>query len=84
MPFYEYICEACGKDFVLLQSMGAKAEDTACPYCNEKKVQKNTLEVFVAEGKQRELRPRRFLRAAAEASRRSAVRGSHMFCLRVA
>jgi putative FmdB family regulatory protein len=40
MPFYEYVCEACGKDFVLLQSMGAKAADTSCPYCNEKKARK--------------------------------------------
>lgn len=40
MPFYEYQCEACNKDFVLLQSMGAKTEDTSCPYCNEKKVKK--------------------------------------------
>src|SRR5574341_1224181 len=37
MPFYEYVCESCGKDFVLLQSMTAKAEDTACPYCDQKK-----------------------------------------------
>ena len=40
MPFYEYVCEACGKDFVLLQSMGVKAADTSCPYCNEKKARK--------------------------------------------
>jgi len=40
MPFYEYVCEACGKDFVLLQSMNAKAEDTACPYCEAKKAKK--------------------------------------------
>jgi len=40
MPFYEYQCEACGKDFVLLQSMTAKAEDTACPYCKETKARK--------------------------------------------
>ncbi len=40
MPFYEYLCEACGKEFVLLQSMTAKAEDTACPYCDEKKAKK--------------------------------------------
>jgi putative FmdB family regulatory protein len=40
MPFYEYVCEACGKDFVLLQSMTTKAEDTACPYCNENKAKK--------------------------------------------
>jgi len=40
MPFYEYQCEACNKDFVLLQSMGTKAEDTVCPYCNEQKARK--------------------------------------------
>lgn len=40
MPFYEYICGSCGKDFVLLQSMTAKTEDTACPYCSEKKARK--------------------------------------------
>lgn len=40
MPFYEYVCESCGKDFVLLQSMTAKAEDTVCPYCSEKKAKK--------------------------------------------
>lgn len=40
MPFYEYVCELCGKDFVLLQSVSAKAEDTICPYCNEKKARK--------------------------------------------
>jgi putative FmdB family regulatory protein len=40
MPFYEYQCDACGKDFVLLQSMTAKAEDTACPYCKETKARK--------------------------------------------
>ncbi len=40
MPFYEYVCEHCGKDFVLLQSLSAKAEDTVCPYCNEKKAKK--------------------------------------------
>lgn len=40
MPFYEYVCEACGKDFALLQSMAAKVEDTICPYCSEKKAKK--------------------------------------------
>jgi putative FmdB family regulatory protein len=40
MPFYEYVCEACGKDFVLLQSMTCKVEDTSCPYCQEKKARK--------------------------------------------
>ncbi len=40
MPFYEYVCEGCKKEFVLLQSMTAKAEDTVCPYCSEKKAKK--------------------------------------------
>ncbi len=40
MPFYEYHCEACDKDFVLLQSLTARAEDTVCPYCKEKKARK--------------------------------------------
>jgi len=40
MPFYEYLCRACGKDFVLLQSITAKEEDTACPYCDQKKAKK--------------------------------------------
>ncbi len=40
MPFYEYKCEGCNKDFVLLQSMTAKVEDTVCPYCNGKKAKK--------------------------------------------
>ena len=40
MPFYEYVCEACSKEFVLLQSMTSKVEDTECPYCHEKKAKK--------------------------------------------
>jgi putative FmdB family regulatory protein len=40
MPFYEYMCDGCGKEFVLLQSMTAKEEDTVCPYCSEKKSKK--------------------------------------------
>ena len=40
MPFYEYLCEGCNKEFVLLQSMNATAEDTVCPYCKEKKAKK--------------------------------------------
>jgi putative FmdB family regulatory protein len=40
MPFYEYVCEACKKEFVLLQSMTAKTEETVCPYCSEKKARK--------------------------------------------
>jgi len=49
MPFYEYLCEACGKDFVLLQAMNTKAEDTVCPYCNEK-VSKKLVSKFTSGG----------------------------------
>jgi len=49
MPFYEYMCGACGKDFVLLQSVGAKAEDAECPYCKEKKAKK-LLSTFASKG----------------------------------
>lgn len=49
MPFYEYTCESCGRGFVLLQSMGAKTEDTVCPYCSEKKARK-TLSKFSSRG----------------------------------
>ena len=52
MPFYEYRCEACDKDFVLLQSITAKAEDTVCPYCSEKKAKKlvSKISSFGGEG----------------------------------
>ena len=40
MPFYEYMCGACGKDFVLLQSITAKEEETVCPYCEQRKAKK--------------------------------------------
>jgi putative FmdB family regulatory protein len=40
MPFYEYVCEGCKKEFVLLQTMSVKAEDTVCPYCSAKKARK--------------------------------------------
>jgi len=49
MPFYEYVCQACGKDFVLLQSISAKAEETACPYCDAKNAKK-MLSKFASAG----------------------------------
>lgn len=33
MPLYEYRCGACEERFEVSQSIGARAEDTVCPYC---------------------------------------------------
>jgi len=49
MPFYEYKCEACGKEFALMQPVSCKAEDTVCPFCKEKKVKKQ-MSKFTAPG----------------------------------
>jgi len=40
MPMYEYVCKACGKDFVVQQPTTAKVEETACPFCNERQAEK--------------------------------------------
>ncbi len=40
MPFYEYACEACGREFGVMQAVTFKSENTACPYCNERKAKK--------------------------------------------
>ncbi len=37
MPLYEYRCEACQAQFEVVQSVNARAEDTTCPHCREKK-----------------------------------------------
>lgn len=34
MPIYEYRCGACEKQFDATQSVHARPEDTACPFCN--------------------------------------------------
>ena len=46
MPFYEYLCGSCGKDFVLLQSITAKEEDTVCPYCEQREGKKTGIQVL--------------------------------------
>jgi putative FmdB family regulatory protein len=33
MPIYEYRCGRCEKTFEATQSVHARAEDTACPFC---------------------------------------------------
>jgi putative FmdB family regulatory protein len=72
MPFYEYICEACGKDFVLLQSMTAKAEDTVCPYCNEKKAKNGFSSLRMVQASTQAAAPGVIPGAEAEAYKRSA------------
>lgn len=37
MPLYEYRCEGCGQQFEQVQSVNARAEDTVCPHCHERK-----------------------------------------------
>lgn len=37
MPLYEYRCEGCGERFETVQSVTARAEDTACPHCKARK-----------------------------------------------
>ncbi len=44
MPFYEYTCESCGKDFEIL-ARTMTPETPACPECGHKKVTRK-LSVF--------------------------------------
>ncbi len=40
MPLYEYICEKCKAEFVLLQKVGTSEKDTECPRCGSKELKK--------------------------------------------
>ncbi len=40
MPLYEYRCEACTKEFTLLQSMSVAAGKTVCPSCGESRTRR--------------------------------------------
>lgn len=40
MPIYEYICNNCKGEFVLLQKVGASEKDTECPKCGSKDIKK--------------------------------------------
>lgn len=33
MPIYEYVCNACGEGFALLQRVGSTEKESACPKC---------------------------------------------------
>lgn len=37
MPQYEYRCEGCGEQFVVVQPVYFRAEDTTCPSCQAQK-----------------------------------------------
>lgn len=50
MPIYEYVCQACGHEFELLQRMEAPPPDT-CPACQAPEVRKRiSLTSFVLKG----------------------------------
>lgn len=40
MPIYEYICNACGEKFSLLQSYSAAGDGAACTKCASKETRK--------------------------------------------
>lgn len=40
MPIYEYKCDDCGKQFSLLQQIGANEKNTKCADCGSRKVHK--------------------------------------------
>ncbi|RME05300.1 MAG: zinc ribbon domain-containing protein [Planctomycetota bacterium] len=40
MPFYEYRCEDCQKDFELLQKIGTTEAETICPHCRSGNVRR--------------------------------------------
>lgn len=40
MPLYEYRCEGCQHKFEVMQSLGAKPEETVCPRCHAVKAQR--------------------------------------------
>lgn len=40
MPIYEYSCKKCKEDFTIFQSIHSKTEETSCPKCGSKDVQK--------------------------------------------
>ena len=39
MPTYDYVCDACGHDYELFQSIKAEPE-TKCPECGKKKLRR--------------------------------------------
>ena len=40
MPLYEYRCVSCSHKFEVMQAISVKPEETSCPHCQEKNVQR--------------------------------------------
>ena len=40
MPLYEYTCNKCNEDFMLLQPADIKSGETVCPSCGTTRIQK--------------------------------------------
>jgi putative FmdB family regulatory protein len=47
MPFYEYLCKKCGKQFETLRSMQERDEPAACPHCGSVRAERK-LSAFAA------------------------------------
>jgi len=41
MPIYEYLCNSCKETFSLLQSVNSKREDSKCPKCGSRNIEKS-------------------------------------------
>ena len=47
MPLYEYHCEACGREFEKLVSMGGRNQQVNCPSCGSS-LTRRAISVFAA------------------------------------
>jgi putative FmdB family regulatory protein len=50
MPFYEFHCEGCGKDFDHQASISERNQKVPCPHCGAKKTGRKLSIVGVAAG----------------------------------
>ena len=78
MPFYEYVCELCGKDFVLLQSIDRQGRGYGLPVLQREKSQEILPSSRRPEASIQAAAPAAAPGAAAEASKESAVSGSEI------
>lgn len=47
MPFYDYLCTACGKDFTLRRKIEEADDTSACPECGSEQT-KRQVSIFYA------------------------------------